>query len=174
MPVRVLPHDPSWADAFAIEAASLIRALAPLPLVLHHIGSTAIAGIHAKPIIDLLGEVPSLAQLDARAETMTRLGYEVMGSYGIDGRRYFRKSDAVGRRSHHLHMFEARSPHVARHLAFRDYLRAHADIARAYSDLKRRITEAGGASWDDYMDAKDPFVARIEPQALAWYNAQRR
>jgi GrpB-like predicted nucleotidyltransferase (UPF0157 family) len=79
--------------------------------------------------------VDDLEALDERSARMGDLGYEVMGPFGIEGRRYFRKFDATGRRTHHLHVFSQGSPHIERHLAFRDYLRSNPLKAAAYSDL---------------------------------------
>jgi len=116
----VVHHNPEWASHIKREAAALRAALMPLDVTFHHIGSTAIPDILAKPIIDLLGETDGLAAIDTRSETFEEIGYEVMGAYGIDGRRYFRKINCSGVRTHHLHIFEIRSRHAERHLAFRD------------------------------------------------------
>jgi len=100
---------------------------------------------------------------------MQRLGYDVLGAYGIQGRRYFRKFDEAGRRTHHLHVFEHKSPHIERHLAFRDYLQQNPSKAAEYSKLKARVTSDGVISWNDYMDAKDPFITATEKEAVDWY-----
>ena len=159
-----MPHNPNWRAAFEEEAARL-RLVAPIEL--HHIGSTAVPAILAKPIIDILGEVADLAMLDKTAGQFESLGYEVMGAFGIEGRRYFRKCDAQGVRTHHLHVFTVGSEHITRHLVFRDYLRAHPEDARAYSHLKARLT-ANRADWGAYQDGKADFVQNVEAKALAW------
>lgn len=169
----VAPHNPNWKAAFQTEAKAISTALAPDEITLHHIGSTAIAGILAKPIIDLLGVVPAFEFLDAQTAKMEALGYEVMGPFGIEARRYFRKVDTSGQRTHHLHVFKTESPHIERHLAFRDYLQQHAHIAREYSDLKAALTSGTTPSWDAYIEGKDPFIARVEKQALRWYRLNR-
>lgn len=164
----VIPHDPSWKNAFADEGGAIKDAFGTVPAHVHHIGSTAIPVILAKPIIDLLGIISNLADADVKARSLETLGYEVMGAYGIEGRRYFRKMDSNGTRTHHLHMFEEGSPHIERHIAFRDYLIAHPNVAKEYSSLKERLTEGGHPSWDGYLDGKDPFISRVEPQAIDW------
>lgn len=173
MSLSLLQYDPAWSEAFEAEAALLQQAYQPQPLELNHIGSTAIPGMLAKPIIDLLGVVTSHAVLDARPGLMPELGYEVMGAYGIEGRRYFRKSDEMGRRTHHLHIFERGSLHIERHLAFRDYLRAHPDRARDYSDVKRKLVGQGDVTGSDYVEGKAPFVLAVQAEALDWYRGQR-
>ncbi|HEX3870404.1 MAG TPA: GrpB family protein [Pirellulales bacterium] len=95
------------------------------------------------------------------------------GEFGIEGRRYFRRDDAAGVRTHHVHAFQIGSHHIARHLAFRDFLRAHPALAMEYSDLKRRLAEAHPHDIDAYMDGKDAFVKAMEARALAW-TAKRR
>lgn len=172
--VTLAVHDPAWQRAFASEASAIRAALDDLPIRLHHIGSTAIPDILAKPIIDLLGEVADPGQIDARQDALEGLGYEAMGAFGIAGRRYFRKFDAAGRRTHHLHVFAVGSPHIARHLAFRDYLRAHPRIAAAYSDLKSALVAQTDGQAGSYMDGKDPFIQRTEQDAIAWYRRIRQ
>jgi GrpB-like predicted nucleotidyltransferase (UPF0157 family) len=91
-----------------------------------------------------------------------------MGEFGIPGRRYFRRDDHTGLRTHNVHAFRHDSPHVARHLAFRDFMRAHPELARRYSDLKRALAEQHPHDIEAYMDGKDGFVKDIEARALAW------
>ncbi|MEP3278745.1 MAG: GrpB family protein [Stappiaceae bacterium] len=95
----VVPYNPLWMNAFAQEAAALRALLSDNLPAVHHIGTTSIPGMRAKPIIDIMLEVRLLTALDQRAEAMRGLGYEVMGAYGINGRRYFRKVDQTGTRS---------------------------------------------------------------------------
>ncbi|MBI1418217.1 MAG: GrpB family protein [Limimaricola sp.] len=172
MDAIVVPHDPAWADAFHAEAAAISSRLGAGTIRLHHIGSTAIAGILAKPTIDLLGEVPDLAGLDLVSPALEGLNYRAMGPHGIEGRRFFLKDDAAGRRTHHLHVFVQGSAHAVRHLAFRDYLIAHPETAAAYSALKRQIVALPGTTRDTYLVAKGPFIARTEAEALAWYQGR--
>ena len=172
MTTFVVPHDPRWKLAFQDEAKAIEHAFEKTQIQLHHIGSTAIPGILAKPIIDLLGTVSRLSNADANTHALEDLGYEAMGAYGIEGRRYFRKMNDSGTRTHHLHVFEDGSKHAERHLAFRDYLISHPTVAKEYSALKEHLTSGAAPTWDAYIDGKDPFVARIEPQAVDWYRKQ--
>jgi GrpB-like predicted nucleotidyltransferase (UPF0157 family) len=167
--VVVVPHDPSWADAARVEGAAIAQALGDdLVVVVHHIGSTSIPGIHAKPILDLMPLVRSLETVDARNTAMEALGYEVMGEFGIAGRRFFRKDDGAGERTHNVHVFLEGGAGVARHLAFRDFMIAHPEHARAYSDLKREVAARHPHDIDAYMDGKDAFIKDMEARALEW------
>lgn len=165
--VVVLPYNPAWPGAFAKEAASLRHALGDLIGALDHIGSTSVPGLAAKPIIDMLLEVPELGALDRGSRVVEALGYEVMGAYGIEGRRYFRKTDAQGVRTHQIHAFQSGSLRLLRHLAFRDYLRAHPVVAAEYGAHKVTLA-AACANAQAYMDGKDAFVKLVEADALAW------
>lgn len=170
--VAVVPHDPRWRDAFEAEAKRVAAALGGNVVAIHHIGSTAIPDIYAKPVVDLLVEVRDIAEVDGRSSAMESLGYEVMGEYGIPGRRYFRRDDREGNRTHNLHAFEAGSAEVERHLAFRDYMIAHPGDAQSYSELKRKLAEEHPQSMDGYMDGKDGFVKEMDRRAARWRASQ--
>lgn len=138
-------------------------------LDIHHIGSTAIPGIFAKPIIDILVVVDSLATIEAKSSAMCELGYEALGEHGIVGRRYFRKNSANGIRTHQVHSFARGSSDVVRHLAFRDYMRACLEAAQAYSVLKQKLAIEFPEDIQAYVDGKNEFVKHHESLALAHY-----
>jgi GrpB-like predicted nucleotidyltransferase (UPF0157 family) len=168
MDVRVQAYNPEWAQAFEREA-ELLRVLVGAEFIAaHHIGSTSIPTIVAKPIVDILLEVHSIARLDLLAESMRGHGYQAMGEYGLPGRRYFRKHTHAGVRSHHVHAYEAGNPEIHRHLAFRDFLLAHPAIAAEYSALKQQLALAHPNDMAAYVDGKDPFIRCVEAKALAW------
>jgi GrpB-like predicted nucleotidyltransferase (UPF0157 family) len=166
--VVVVRHDPSWREAFETEAAILARVLGDNAVAIHHIGSTAIPGIYAKPVIDILVEFADVEALDALGPQMEQLGYEVMGEFGMPGRRYFRKDNDAGVRTHQIHAFPAGTEQVIRHLAFRDYMVAHPERANAYSELKRRLAAEYPDSMNDYMDGKDGFIKETDEMAALW------
>lgn len=170
--VKVVPHDPLWRDAFETEAKSIAEALGENALSVRHIGSTAIPGIHAKPVIDLLVEVVDLERVDEQSSSMEALGYEAKGEYGISGRRYFRKNDLEGTRTHHVHVFRTGSAEIERHLAFRDYLIAHPSEAGKYGELKKKLAAAHPHDIDAYMDGKDGFIKETERRAALWRASQ--
>jgi GrpB-like predicted nucleotidyltransferase (UPF0157 family) len=171
--VRVVPPDPNWEKESVREAALIRDAIDDDDVELHHIGSTAIRGIFAKPIIDILLLAPRIESLDLKASAMVVLGYECMGEFGIAGRRYFRKDSPKGVRTHQVHAFARGSHHAERHLAFRDYMNAHPAIALHYSSLKQRLASAFPGDLEQYMDDKDTFVKHHETLALAWSSKRR-
>ncbi len=170
--VEVVPHNPQWRDAFEAEAKHVAAALGENVVAIHHIGSTAIPNIYAKPVVDLLVEVRDIIEVDGQSSAIESLGYEVMGEYGIPGRRYFRKDNQEGIRTHNIHAFEAGSAEVERHLAFRDYMIAHRGDAQRYSELKRKLAEEHPQSTDGYMDGKDGFIKEMDRRAAQWRTSQ--
>jgi GrpB-like predicted nucleotidyltransferase (UPF0157 family) len=134
--VTVVPYDPDWVQEFIGASASAASAIGGNLLEIHHIGSTAIPGMHAKPVIDMLAIVSDIVLVDRRAAQLESLGYEAMGEFGIATRRYFRRDNAAGERTHQIHAFEIGSPHIRRHLAFRDFMRAHEVPAESVRRIK--------------------------------------
>ena len=170
--VEVVPHNSQWRAASEAEAKHVAAALGENVVAIHHIGSTAIPNIYAKPIIDLLVEVRDITEVDGRSSAMESLGYEVMGEFGIPGRRYFRKDNQEGVRTHQIHAFEVGSAEVERHLTFRDYMIAHPGEAQRYSELKRKLAEEHPQSMDGYTDGKDRFIKEMDQKAARWRTSQ--
>ena len=168
MGVRVVPYDVRWPAQYVIEAQHIRRALGNVAVAINHIGSTSVPGLSAKPVIDILVEVNGLADVDTRTPAVESLGYEAKGEFGIPGRRYFRRHDTSGTRTHQIHAF-VRGWQTERHLAFRDYLRSHPPVAQAYGILKQQLAEKYPNDMNAYMDGKDSFVKETEAEALAWY-----
>lgn len=166
--VEVLPHQPQWREAFAIEKEQLCPVFGGNLVAIHHMGSTAIPGIYAKPIIDLLVAVREILTVDRTNVAMVALGYEVMGEFGIPGRRYFRKDNSVGIRTHHVHTFAADNPQVERHLAFRDYLIAHPQAAQQYSSLKCQLAQQFPQDIERYAQGKEALINQLDTQAARW------
>lgn len=163
--VEIVPYDPAWPALFAEEAARL-RTVLPADLIgrIEHFGSTAVPGLAAKPIIDMLVEVRSMeAVAQSIAPILKCEGYEYFwrdrepGLPGIDYAWFIRR-DAAGRRTHHIHCLEHGSSEWER-LLFRDYLRAHPEAAREYGELKRRIAAEHPDDRVAYAKAKTDFIA---------------
>jgi GrpB-like predicted nucleotidyltransferase (UPF0157 family) len=170
--VYVAPPNASWGARFHHEAGLISAAFIEHDIEIHHVGSTAIKGIYAKPVIDILLLVDDLSIADSKVSAMQGLGYQALGEYGIVGRRYFRKNAANGTRTHHVHLFRHGSNEAMRHLAFRDYMNAHPDVAQEYSSLKLQLADAFPDDAEAYMDGKDSFIKRHEALALAEYASQ--
>ena len=164
--IVVVDYDPQWAEMFRAEAAKIKEILGKNCVAVHHIGSTAVEGLAAKPIIDIMPVVTDLARADACRSRFERLGYEWMGEFGIAGRRYLRKGG--DERTHQVHIFaQDDRVNVARHLAVRDYLRSHPGEAAAYGALKRALAGRYPYDIEGYCDGKEAFVRALEKRALA-------
>lgn len=168
--IEIHDYDPGWAAAFEAERTRLGHALGALALRIDHHGSTAVPGLAAKPIIDIQIAVASLTPIEAYARPLALCGY-VHQPHVDDAFAPFFHRPATWPHSHHVHVVQAESDEARRTLAFRDYLRAHADAARDYESLKRELAArfAGDdpESREAYAAAKTPFVAAIVERALA-------
>lgn len=163
--IEVVEYDPDWPNRFEAAARPLLRLLGDRVVALEHIGSTAVPGLVAKPVIDMLLEVRSLSDLDALAPDIEAIGYDARGENGIAGRRYFIRGGA--HRTHHLHAFAQGDPHLNRHRAFRDDLVAHPDIAAAYGRLKLRAAALERNNPTGYSARKAEFVSMQLERALS-------
>lgn len=137
-------------------------------MLLTHIGSTAVKGLAAKSIIDIMPVVTNISLVDKHNKEFVAIGYECMGEFGIEGRRYFRKGG--DNRTHQIHIFE-QSNHkdINRHIAVRDFLRTHPDIALEYGELKMELAYRFSEDIEGYCTGKDAFVKQLEKDALLWY-----
>jgi len=171
--VEVVPHNPEWKELFEDEVQELVAVFGEEIVAAYHIGSTAIPGILAKPIIDILLEVRDIESVDTFNREMVAIGYVPKGRFGIAGRRFFIKGSET-HRTHHVHVFEQGHPAVRRHLTFRDYLRAHPSEAQAYSRLKRDLARRFPHDINGYLAGKDAFIKEIERRAEAWERAKKQ
>lgn len=156
-----------WPEMFNQESRLLSSIFGEELLAIHHIGSTSVPGLKAKPIIDIMPVVKNIRSVDRYNEQMAGLGYEVLGENGLPGRRYFRKGGE--NRTHHVHVFQHDNlSEINRHLAVRDFLRAHPEKAEIYGNLKEKLAQRNPADIEAYMDGKDDFVKELEKKALLW------
>jgi GrpB-like predicted nucleotidyltransferase (UPF0157 family) len=165
--VRIVDSDPRWLDLAAAELQRLQAALGPLAVRLEHIGSTAVPGLAAKPILDLQLSVAALEPRAVYVEPLERLGYAFIPAPESPDHHFFARP--LGRpRSHHLHVCRAGSAHELRHVAVRDFLRAHGDEAAAYAALKREVVARHPQNRLAYIAGKEAYVTALEARALAW------
>ena len=165
--VGVVSYNPNWTEIYKEESKKIKNVLSDIIVDIHHIGSTAIPGIKAKPVIDILVEVKDIEAVDQYNNKMEELGYEVMGEYGIPKRRFFRKGG--NNRTHHIHIFQVGNEEIERHINFKEYLIAHPDKAREYSKLKEKLTNKYTYDVENYTNGKSDFIKEIDRKAkLRW------
>lgn len=164
-----MPYDPGWPRQYADEAEHLTTVLSLVLEAIEHIGSTAVPGMAAKPVIDILVGVRSYDGFESVIGRLATVGYLYTPEAEDDdpGRKVFRKGpdDMARSRTHHLHVTEVDSHYWRRMLAFRDHLRQHPDDAAAYVELKRRLALRFAHEPRSYTAAKHDFVSAIERTA---------
>jgi GrpB-like predicted nucleotidyltransferase (UPF0157 family) len=161
--ITIVPYDPSWLLAFESEARLIKKALGNNCVKVHHIGSTAVPGLKAKPIIDILPIVRNIEEVDRATKAMESIGYEAKGEYGIVFRRYFQKNKDV--RTHNVHVYQEGNPEINRYLLFRDWMRSHPEDAETYNKLKEELA-AISQDMANYSKGKDAFIASIIQKAV--------
>ena len=164
--VAVVEYDPEWPRLYGEEAERVRAAFGDLVVEIEHMGSTAVPGLAGKPLIDISVGLTHLEISQEHVRAMERLGYEYLDEYGLPGRLYFQTE------SRHVHAVEWGGKHWHRHRAFREYLRAHPDEARAYGDVKRRIAPLA-AGFHDYWERKQPYTNALFQRAWRWYERAR-
>ena len=165
--VELATHNPNWAQGYEAEAERLTAVFQSHLCAIHHIGSTAVPGIKAKPIIDILIEVADIECVDGVNAAMGELGYIAKGENGIEGRRYFRRGSDV-HHTHHIHVYQTGHPEIVRHLNFRDYLIANPPVAQAYSRLKEELARQFRTDTARYTSNKSDFIQDVNAKAAVW------
>ncbi|HEY7233915.1 MAG TPA: GrpB family protein [Gemmatimonadaceae bacterium] len=159
--VRVVPYDDRWPALFRVEATRLTSAIAAagLPaLTFEHVGSTAVPGLAAKPILDIAAGSASEISVGAYVPVIEGAGYIYRGNAGLPGREFFRRGEL---RSHHLHFVACGGWHWRRYLCFRDALRADATLRDAYAALKRDLAARYPRDREAYIEGKAGFVEDV-------------
>jgi GrpB-like predicted nucleotidyltransferase (UPF0157 family) len=169
--IEIVPYDPSWPSAFEAEAADLREVLGDLARSIQHVGSTAVPGLAAKPVIDIQISVRSLQPMRQYKKPLAALGYSYvpLGEFDLVY-PYFEKPSAWPH-THHVHLCIVGSEQERTHLAFRDYLRIHPQVAQRYVELKRKLAAENDAhslaSRERYSLSKTEFVNAVVSEALA-------
>lgn len=163
--IVVTPYNPSWPQVFKRESEKIKDALGSNYLALHHIGSTSVPGLSAKPIIDMIGVVKDP---EKAIQPLESLGFKYKGEYNIPLRFYFSRSEGV---ETNLHIYEEGHSEIELNLLFRDYLRKHLDAQNAYAKLKddllkkKSAYEKNKSFFTGYNLGKDAFITKILQEA---------
>jgi GrpB-like predicted nucleotidyltransferase (UPF0157 family) len=161
----ICDYDPQWPAMFEAERLKIQQKLSHLVRGIHHVGSTAVPGMKAKPEIDLLIVVNSIGEIEAINSGMAELGYDVRGECGIEGRYYYSKN-TQSVRTHKAHVCEISHSNVARQIAFRDYMREHPKDAQEYAELKLRLAKSNSRGMTEYLEGKRNYIEGIIQVAL--------
>jgi GrpB-like predicted nucleotidyltransferase (UPF0157 family) len=164
--IRVVPYDAEWPTLFQQRCEPLREALDEAALRIDHIGSTAVPGLAAKPIVDIQISVTAFEPPDLFRAPLERLGYVFRADNLERTKRYFR--EPPGDRRTHVHVRRAGSFSEQLALLFRDFMRAHPDWARRYAELKRALAERYAADRQGYTEGKRPFTWEALAAADAW------
>ena len=171
MSLLLSPYDPSWPAEFEVEAKRLADALGSLARRIDHVGSTAVPGLVAKPVIDIQISVARVQPMEVYLPRFVEVGYSHLSFHQpLDEVYPFFHRPATWPTTHHVHVCEEGSDEELRHLAFRDWLRAHPRDRRAYAGLKQRLAEkvdeADPVTLYRYTENKTDFVKSVEERAL--------
>lgn len=167
--VAIVEYDPRWPLLYESAANELRQALAPWLVAIEHIGSTAVPGLAAKPVIDILVGVTSLEKASDIVRGVEALGYEYVAEHEsqFPDRRYFQRLSPTSQRSHHVHVVERSNlDWWDRHIAFRDWLKAHPEDRDRYAHLKRQLAEEFESDRAAYTDGKSDFVLELERKSM--------
>jgi GrpB-like predicted nucleotidyltransferase (UPF0157 family) len=160
--VSLSPHREEWHELFANEKTLILDSIGKHVIAIEHVGSTAICGIVAKPILDVMVGLPTFEDGEKCVQPLERLGYEYKGENGIPGRHFFGKGSP---RTHHLHMLVVGGDFWKHHLLFRDYLIANRQVAEEYNNLKIDLSARFPEDREAYTSGKESFVKRTLREA---------
>jgi GrpB-like predicted nucleotidyltransferase (UPF0157 family) len=160
--IRIVAHDPAWAERFALERKRIVAALDGLARRVDHVGSTSVPGLAAKPIVDIDVSVPDVESEQDYLPQLEAAGYVLR--VRERGHRLVRTPE----RDVHVHICDAGSDWEHRHLLFRDWLRRNAGDRAAYEDLKRELAQRDWTDMNAYADAKGPLITEITERAEVW------
>ena len=164
-PVVIVDYDPQWPLRFEAAKRTISQDVGSLVVSIEHIGSTAVPGLAAKPIIDIMPGIRRFEDGYACVAHLEALGYDYRGENGIPERHYFDKVDELGHMELHAYMVVVGSNFWTPHILFRDYLRAHPSVAQEYSSLKYSLAERYGADRIAYTEGKSNFIEGVLKRA---------
>ena len=164
--IEVAEYRPEWAEIFGRERAAIIDGCGPWVMEVHHVGSTSVRGLAAKPILDIMPVVANPGDGESAVGPMTTLGYRYRGENDLPGRFYFDKI-VDGRTVVHCHMYPQDHPDIRKLVVFRDRLRTHRETALEYVRLKRELALKYKKDREAFTDGKGAFINEITAVALA-------
>ena len=163
--VIIVEYDPQWAILFEEEKRRVLEVIGHKVLAVEHIGSTAIPGLGAKPIIDILAGVRGTVDADQCIPMLRNIGYTSFSPDPEDPDHYYCCGKGPHSMGYHLHLVRFKSPEWERHLLFRDYLLAHPEIAQQYYELKKKLASKHRSDRGSYTKAKTPFIESVIDKA---------
>ena len=170
---RLEEHDPKWKGMADSLIAELHEVLKDDAIDIQHVGSTAINGIPAKPIIDVAVAVNDVSIAEKYADILEKHGLHYMGEIVKTQRMFCKSTPGMDDRTHHVHFVNINAKEWENYLNFRDYCNTHPDVAKAYGDLKREMAEKYADERLKYHDGKHEFVERVLIDAKAWREGQK-
>jgi GrpB-like predicted nucleotidyltransferase (UPF0157 family) len=165
--VVIVEYDPDWPLTFEEERESILGVVGHIVLALEHIGSTAIPGLGAKPIIDMMAGVPGLSEAEECVLLLRSIGYTSVTPQPMELGMYYCLGKGPHSVGYHLHLMKYKSEEWEKHLLFRDYLRSHPNRAREYHELKKRLAALYGSERNKYTESKTSFIESVLAEALA-------
>ena len=164
--IEIVPYKAEWKNDYAEEEKVIKSVMRDELVSIHHIGSTSIPGIYAKPVIDIMVIVKDICKVDAFNNDMLNSEYFSKGEYGIKGRRFFVKGQY--NRTHNVHVYQTGHVEILRHLNFRDYLIVHPEEAKKYQNIKQALSEKFKFDINKYNEGKEAFIKDIIYKAEEW------
>jgi GrpB-like predicted nucleotidyltransferase (UPF0157 family) len=159
-PIEVVDYDPSWPRRYEEERDRIAAALGDAVVAIEHVGGTAVPGLPAKPVIDIMVGVPDIERAGQAVAGLINLGYQYVPELEsqLPERRYFRRGTPE---THHVHMVTMGSDFWEEHVLFRDYLRSNPQAAEEYGKLKRGLADRFRFDRDAYRAGKVPFIDTV-------------
>ncbi len=170
--VKLVKHNSKWERSFEREAKKIKKVFSEDALDVQHVGSTAIPGILAKPVIDIALIVPSLQKASRYEKKLQEIGYEIKNNDTRKERLFFTKGPER-KRTHYLHIGEVGSGYGEDMILFRDYLCKHKDTAKKYSELKEQLAEQHQNTREIYTAQKEKFIEKIVKKARKSLRTQK-
>jgi GrpB-like predicted nucleotidyltransferase (UPF0157 family) len=170
-PVHVAEYSASWLELFESEGDRLLVGISLLPHQIVHIGSTAVPGLAAKPVIDIMLGIDVYPPSDSLIQGMVDLGYEALGKAGVSGRLYFRRRSQS---SFNCHVVQRQGQHWISNLAMREYLRASQSARDRYAEAKRNAIASGATDLLSYSEHKTNTIAQLLSEALAFQSSDKK